>query len=80
MRRMHNASATWLIETSSVALLAAKESAISGIPLKLVMNGVAYPFVTCSDIPSKPEKTKNKAMRFVLNSLNASRPNDSASV
>ena len=75
--RMQRASLTCDIDVSNVALLAANEFATNGsaLALKLVMNGPAYPLVTCSDIPSRAEKMKNRAMRFVLKSLNASRPN-----
>ena len=41
------------------------------------MNGVAYPFVTCNDIPSSIEKIKNMPYVFCPNNLNAFSPNDS---
>ena len=76
MSKMQNASLTCEMEVSSVALLAANEVAMAGseLPWKLEMNGPAKLLVTCNDMPSEAEKTKNSAMRRCLNSLMASSP------
>ena len=66
------------IDTSRVALFAANVSASAGSALKCVMKGVAKPFVTCNDIPRRPENMKNIAILLDLNSLKASSPRISA--
>ena len=68
------------MEVSNVALLAANDvaTAASVLPLKLVMNGPAYPLVTCRHIPKRAEKIKNRAICFRLNSLKAFKPRLSA--
>ena len=82
MSRMQKASLTCEMEVSSVALLAAKDEAMTGslLPWKLEMKGPAKLFVTCKDIPNNAEKMKNKAMRRSLKSLTASKPKSSISV
>ena len=60
--RMQQASLICEMEVSMVALLAAKESAYSGTPLKLVRKGPAKPLVTCRHMPSNAEKMKNRAI------------------
>jgi len=80
MSNMQSASATCDSDTSIVALFAPKVSAIAASPLKLVINGVAYPLVTCSDMPSSAEKMKNSAIFFCLNRRKAFSPRLSATV
>ena len=58
---MQKASLICEMLVSSVALLAAKVSAYSGVPLKLVRKGPAKPLVTCRHISSNAEKIKNSA-------------------
>ena len=60
--RIHKASLICESDVSMVALLAAKVSANSGVPLKLVRKGPAKPLVTCRHMPSNAEKTKNSAI------------------
>ena len=79
MSRMQKASLICEILVRSVALLAAKVSANSGTPLKLVRKGPAKPLVTCRHMPNSAEKMKNSAICRRLNSLKALRPSDSMS-
>src|SRR5690606_30592132 len=65
---------------SAFALLAPQVAEYSGIFLKLVINGFAYPLVICSETPKNIEKIKKIANFLSLNKLNAFSPNASYKV
>ena len=77
MSRMQQVSLICESEIRALALFAPKLLAYSGMSLKLVMKGLAYPLVICRLTPSSIEKMKNMAILCCLKSLKASSPNAS---
>ena len=66
-------------EISKLACCTPKVSAYSGIALKLVINGLANPFVICSETPNNIENIKNIAILRWRNSKKAFKPKASTS-
>ena len=77
MSRMQRVSLICERLMSALAFCAPKVSANSGISLKEVMKGLAYPFVICKLTPSNMEKMKNTAILRCLNRRKASSPSPS---
>src|SRR5690606_950788 len=77
---IHNISEICDNEIKALAFLAPQLLANSGISLKLLINGLAYPFVICNETPNNIEKIKKMAILRSLSNEKAFKPKASDNV